>query len=67
MFNTIKLYEQDSAMAKFQAKVLDWTGNLVNGATWQLMGDDASSSGINLRATEKEYWIIPVGTLIIFR
>ena len=50
-----------------EAKILGWTGDLVNGATWQLMGDDASSSGINLRATEKEYWIIPVGTLIIFR
>ena len=50
-----------------EAKVLDWTGDLVNGATWRLLGDDASSSGVTLRATEKSYWIIPVGTLIMFR
>ena len=50
-----------------EGKVLDWTGDLVNGATWRLLGDDASSSGVTLRATEKSYWIIPVGTLIMFR
>ena len=50
-----------------EGKVLDWTGDLVNGATWRLLGDDASSSGVTLRAAEKSYWIIPVGTLIMFR
>jgi hypothetical protein len=46
---------------------MDWTGDLLNAATWRLLGDDASSSGVTLRATEKSYWIIPVGTLIMFR
>ena len=50
-----------------EAKVLSWTGDLVNGATWQLLGEDVSSSGVNLRATDKEYWIIPVGTLLLIR
>jgi hypothetical protein len=50
-----------------EAKVLGWTGDLVNGATWQLLGEDVSSSGVNLRATDKEYWIIPVGTLLLIR
>ena len=50
-----------------EGKVLDWTGDLLNAATWRLLGDDASSSGVTLRATEKSYWIIPVGTLIMFR
>jgi hypothetical protein len=49
------------------ARFILLTGDLVNGATWRLLGDDASSSGVTLRATEKSYWIIPVGTLIMFR
>ena len=50
-----------------QAKVLDWTGTLVSPATWRLQGEQAGSLGVTLRATEKAYWIIPVGTLIYFR
>ncbi|MBQ6338230.1 MAG: hypothetical protein IJI36_03710 [Kiritimatiellae bacterium] len=50
-----------------QEKVLDWTGDLVNRATWKLLGEDVSSLGVNLRETEKAYWINPVGTLLIFR
>ena len=50
-----------------EAQVLGWTGTLVNPATWRLLGADASSSGITLRAAEKAYWINPVGTLLIFR
>ncbi|MBR1588402.1 MAG: hypothetical protein IJ658_08780 [Kiritimatiellae bacterium] len=50
-----------------QAKVLDWTGDLLNAATWRLVGEDASSSGVNLRTAEKAYWINPVGTLLMFR
>ena len=50
-----------------QEKVLDWTGDLVNGATWKLLGEDVSSLGVNLRETEKAYWINPVGTLLFFR
>ena len=50
-----------------EGKVLDWTGDLLNAATWRLLGDDASSSGVTLRTAEKSYWIIPVGTLIMFR
>ena len=50
-----------------EGKVLDWTGDLVNGATWKLLGEDVSSLGVNLRETEKAYWINPVGTLLFFR
>ena len=50
-----------------EAKVLDWTGNLVNGATWQLQCERAGSLGVTLRDSEKAYWIIPVGTLLIIR
>ena len=50
-----------------QEKVLDWTGDLVNRATWKLLGEDVSSLGVNLRETEKAYWINPVGTLLFFR
>ena len=48
-------------------KVMDWTGTLVNPATWRLLGDGASSSGVTLRAAEKSYWINPVGTLMFIR
>jgi hypothetical protein len=47
--------------------VLDWTGTLVNPATWRLQCERAGSLGVTLRATEKAYWIIPVGTLLYFR
>ena len=50
-----------------EGKVLDWTGTLASPATWRLVGEGMSSSGVNLRATEKAYWINPVGTLLIFR
>ena len=50
-----------------QTKVLDWTGDLVNRATWQLQGERAGSLGVTLRESEKSYWIIPVGTIIYFR
>ena len=50
-----------------QVKVMDWTGDLVNRVTWQLQGERANSLGVTLRASEKAYWIIPVGTLIYFR
>ena len=50
-----------------QTKVLDWTGTLVNPATWQLQCEQAGSLGVTLRATEKAYWIIPVGTLLYLR
>ena len=50
-----------------QAKVLDWTGTLVNTATWRLQCEQAGSLGVTLRAAEKAYWIIPVGTLLILR
>ena len=50
-----------------QVKVMDWTGDLLNAATWRLQGERANSLGVTLRATEKSYWIIPVGTLIMFR
>ena len=63
-FGTVRLTPEPKPT---EAKVLGWTGDLVNGATWQLLGDDASSSGVNLRAAEKAYWIIPVGTLLFFR
>ena len=48
-------------------KVNYWTGTLVSPATWRLLGDGASSSGVTLRAAEKAYWINPVGTLLFFR
>jgi hypothetical protein len=50
-----------------EGKVLDWTGDLVNLATWKLLGEDVSSLGVNLRETEKAYWINPVGTVLYFR
>jgi hypothetical protein len=50
-----------------QTKVLDWTGDLLNAATWRLQCEQAGALGVTLRATEKSYWIIPVGTLIMFR
>ena len=50
-----------------QVKVMDWTGDLLNAATWQLQGERANSLGVTLRATEKSYWIIPVGTLLFLR
>ena len=50
-----------------QTKVLDWTGDLVNRATWQLQGERAGTLGVTLRESEKAYWIIPVGTIIYFR
>jgi len=50
-----------------QVKVMDWTGDLLNAATWRLQGERANSLGVTLRTTEKSYWIIPVGTLIMFR
>jgi hypothetical protein len=50
-----------------QTKVPDWTGDLLNAATWRLQGEQAGALGVTLRATEKSYWIIPVGTLIMFR
>ena len=50
-----------------EGKILDWTGDLVSGAKWQLQGEDASSLGVTLRAAEKAYWINPVGTLLFFR
>ena len=42
-------------------------GTLVNPATWQLQCEQAGSLGVTLRATEKSYWIIPVGTLLYLR
>ena len=50
-----------------QVKVMDWTGDLLNAATWRLQGERANSLGVTLRATEKSYWIIPVGTLLFLR
>ena len=50
-----------------QVKVMDWTGDLLNAATWRLQCEQAGALGVTLRATEKSYWIIPVGTLIMFR
>ena len=50
-----------------QAKVLDWTGTLASPATWRLQCEQAGSLGVTLRATEKAYWIIPVGTLLYLR
>ena len=50
-----------------EAKVLDWTGDLLNAATWRLQCEQAGALGVTLRAAEKSYWIIPVGTLIMFR
>ena len=50
-----------------QAKVLDWTGDLMNSATWRLQCEQSGSLGETLRATENSYWIIPVGTLLYFR
>ena len=50
-----------------EGKVLDWTGTLASPATWRLVGEGASSSGVILRTAENAYWINPVGTLLIFR
>ncbi len=50
-----------------EGKVLDWTGELASPVTWRLVGEGTSSSGVNLRAAEKAYWINPVGTLLFFR
>jgi hypothetical protein len=48
-------------------KVMDWTGTLVNPATWRLQCEQAGSLGVTMNAAEKSYWIIPVGTLLFFR
>ena len=50
-----------------QAKVMDWTGDLVNRASWQLQGERVGSLGVSLRDREKAYWINPIGTLLYFR
>ena len=47
--------------------MLDWTGDLVNGAAWQLQGERANSLGVSLRDNAKAYWINPVGTVLYFR
>ena len=50
-----------------QVKVMDWTGDLLNAATWRLQGERANSLDVTLRDAEKSYWIIPVGTIIYLR
>ena len=49
------------------ATVMDWTGTLVNPATWSLLGEGSSSAKITLRATDKAYVIVPVGTILLVR